>query len=320
MRHAQAGTLAAMGLLAVLALVPILANLTGQTFYVFLFSKMMILALAGVSLNLILGYGNMPSFGHAGFLGIGAYTVGITSVHAAQSQGGWLTSSLVQFPLAIAAAAAAALVIGAISLRTRGVYFIMITLAFGQMLFSLGTALETYGGDDGLNLPRYTTLGTAELSSGPTLYYLVFALLVAALAASHRLVRSPFGAILQGAKSNESRLEAVGVPVFRHRLTAFVLAGAVCGLAGALMANHAGYVSPAMADWTRSADLAIIVLLGGAGTLFGPLFGALAVVGLEEVLSEFTEHWRIVYGPLLILVVLLNRGGISGLFRDRNNV
>ncbi len=322
MRHAQTGTLAAIAILAVLALVPVVASLTGQTFYVFLFSKMMILALAAVSLNLILGYGNMPSFGHAGFLGVGAYTVGITSVHAAQAQGGWLASGLVQFPLAMAAAAAAALVIGAVSLRTRGVYFIMITLAFGQMLFSLGVALEPYGGDDGLNLPQYTTLGPAELSSGPALYYLVFALLVAALTASRLLIRSPFGAILRGAKSNESRLEALGVPVFRYRLAAFVLAGAVCGLAGALLANQGGYVSPAMAAWTRSAELVVMVLVGGAGTLFGPLFGALAVVGLEEVLSEFTEHWRIVFGPLLVSLVLLNgvKGrGISGLFRDRNN-
>jgi branched-chain amino acid transport system permease protein len=289
-------------------------------FYVFLLTKMMILALAAVSLNWILGYGNMPSFGHAGFLGIGAYTVAILSVRAAETQGGWLASTFVQLPLAAFFAAIAALVIGAVSLRTRGVYFIMITLAFGQMLFSLGEALEPYGGDDGMNLPLYATIGSADLSSGPVLYYLVLGLLVLALAGSHSLMQSPFGAVIRGAKSNETRLEALGVPVYRYRLAAFALAGAVCGLAGALLANQGGYVSPALAAWTHSAELVVIVMLGGAGTLFGPLFGALAVIGLEEVLSQYTEHWRIIFGPLLILVVLANRGGLSGLFRVRNNV
>jgi branched-chain amino acid transport system permease protein len=289
-------------------------------FYVFLLTKMMILALAAVSLNWILGYGNMPSFGHAGFLGIGAYTVAILSVRAAETQGGWLASTFVQLPLAAFFAAIAALVIGAVSLRTRGVYFIMITLAFGQMLFSLGEALEPYGGDDGMNLPLYATIGSADLSSGPVLYYLVLGLLVLALAGSHSLMQSPFGAVIRGAKSNETRLEALGVPVYRYRLAAFALAGAVCGLAGALLANQGGYVSPALAAWTYSAELVVIVMLGGAGTLFGPLFGALAVIGLEEVLSQYTEHWRIIFGPLLILVVLANRGGLSGLFRVRNNV
>ena len=312
-------TTLALVLLAVLAVVPVLAAATGQTFYVFLLSRMMILAMAAVSLNLILGYGNMPSFGQAGLIGIGAYAVGITSVHAAEAQAGWLASGLVQLPLAVAASALAALVIGAVSLRTRGVYFIMITLAFGQMLFSLGVALEAYGGDDGMTLPRATVIAGTELSSGAALYYLSFALLVGVLYGSHRLLRSPFGAVIRGARSNEARLEAVGVPVTRYRLAAFVLTGAVCGLAGALLANQSGFVSPALAAWTKSADLVVMVLLGGAGTLFGPLFGAVAVVGMEEVLSEFTPHWRIVFGPLLILVVLLNRGGIAGLFRDRND-
>jgi branched-chain amino acid transport system permease protein len=280
---------------------------------------MMILALAAVSLNWILGYGNMPSFGHAGFLGIGAYTVAIMSVRAAETQGGWLASAALQLPLATLTAGIAAVVIGAISLRTRGVYFIMITLAFGQMIFSLGIAMEPYGGDDGMTLPLYTTLGPAELASGPVLYYLVLGLLVLALAGSHRLMRSPFGAVIRGAKSNETRLAALGVPVYRYRLAAFALAGAVCGLAGALLANQGGYVSPALAAWTHSAELVVIVLLGGAGTLFGPLFGALAVIGIEELLSRYTEHWRIIFGPLLIMVVLANRGGLSGLFRIRND-
>jgi branched-chain amino acid transport system permease protein len=320
MRPSSPATRWALVLLVALAAAPVLSALAGQMFYVFLLTKMMILALAAVSLNWILGYGNMPSFGHAGFLGIGAYTVAILSVRAAETQGGWLASTFVQLPLAAFFAAIAALVIGAVSLRTRGVYFIMITLAFGQMLFSLGEALEPYGGDDGMNLPLYATIGSADLSSGPVLYYLVLGLLVLALAGSHSLMQSPFGAVIRGAKSNETRLEALGVPVYRYRLAAFALAGAVCGLAGALLANQGGYVSPALAAWTHSAELVVIVMLGGAGTLFGPLFGALAVIGLEEVLSQYTEHWRIIFGPLLILVVLANRGGLSGLFRVRNNV
>jgi len=320
MRPSSPATRWALVLLVALAAAPVLSALAGQMFYVFLLTKMMILALAAVSLNWILGYGNMPSFGHAGFLGIGAYTVAILSVRAAETQGGWLASTFVQLPLAAFFAAIAALVIGAVSLRTRGVYFIMITLAFGQMLFSLGEALEPYGGDDGMNLPLYATIGSADLSSGPVLYYLVLGLLALALAGSHSLMQSPFGAVIRGAKSNETRLEALGVPVYRYRLAAFALAGAVCGLAGALLANQGGYVSPALAAWTHSAELVVIVMLGGAGTLFGPLFGALAVIGLEEVLSQYTEHWRIIFGPLLILVVLANRGGLSGLFRVRNNV
>jgi len=309
----------ALVLLVALAAAPVLSALGDQTFYVFLLTRMMILALAAVSLNLILGYGNMPSFGHAGFLGIGAYTVAILSVRAAETQGGWLASAGLQLPLATLTAAIAAIVIGAVSLRTRGVYFIMITLAFGQMLFSLGVAMEPYGGDDGMTLPLYTTLGPADLSAKPVLYYLVWGFLVLALAGSHRLMGSPFGAVIRGAKSNESRLAALGVPVYRYRLAAFAMAGAVCGLAGALLANQGGYVSPALAAWTHSAELVVIVLLGGAGTLFGPLFGALAVIGIEEILSRYTEHWRIIFGPLLILVVLANRGGLSGLFRVRNN-
>ena len=309
----------AIALLVALALVPVLSAITGETFYVFLLSKMMILAIAAVSLNLILGYGNMPSFGHAGFLGIGAYTVAILSVRASEAQGGWLASAFIQLPVAAVTAAFAALVIGAVSLRTRGVYFIMITLAFGQMLFSLGVALEPYGGDDGMTLPLATTLGTGELSSGPLLYYLVLGMLVLALGGFSRLIQSPFGAIIRGAKSNEIRLAAVGVPVLRYRLVAFVIAGAVCGVAGALMANQGGFVSPALAAWTHSAELVVIVLIGGAGTLFGPFFGALAVVGLEEALSRFTEHWRIIFGPLLILVVVANRGGLSGLFQMQND-
>jgi branched-chain amino acid transport system permease protein len=310
----------AIALLIALTAAPVFSALAGQPFYVFLLSKMMILALAGVSLNWILGYGNMPSFGHAGFLGIGAYSVAIMSMQAADAQGGWLASAFVQLPVATLAAAIAAIIIGAVSLRTRGVYFIMITLAFGQMLFTLGVALEPLGGDDGMILPMYSTLGPADLSSGPVLYYVVLGLLVLALIGSHRLMQSPFGAVIRGAKSNEPRLQALGVPTYRYRLAAFALAGAVCGLAGALLANQGGYVSPALAAWTHSAELVVIVLLGGAGTLFGPLFGALAVVGLEEILSQLTVHWRIIFGPLLILVVLANRGGISGLFRARSNV
>jgi branched-chain amino acid transport system permease protein len=299
-------------LLGALALVPVYVALGGSPFYMTLFSRIMILALAAVSLNLILGYGGMVSFGHAAYIGIGGYSVGILASHG-------IYSGAMQWTLAIALSALLALAVGAISLRTRGVYFIMITLAFGQMVYFLGAGAYAYGGDDGLTIHRRSQFGDlVNLGNKTAFYYLCFALLVAALYFCHRLVLSRFGMVICASRSNDRRMNAIGFPTYRYRLAAFIIAGAVCGLSGALLANHSDFVSPAVMHWTRSGDLIVMVVLGGMGALFGPLYGAVAFLLLEELMSShlpkpLNESWQIIFGPMLVLVVLFAKGGIDGL-------
>ena len=290
-----------------LALVPPIAALTNQPFYLDLFRRMMIFAIAAVSLDLILGYGGMVSFGHAAYLGIGAYAVGIPAFHGLGN--GWL-----QWGLAIAASALTALVIGAISLRTSGVAFIMITLAFAQMLYYLGISLETYGGDNGMRLAGRSEFGgVIDLRQPAIFYYVVLAILVLLLALGSRLVASRFGMVIRAAKSNEPRARAIGFSPFRYRLTAFAIAGGAGGLAGALLANQTEYLTPDFMHWTRSGEIMFMVILGGMGTLFGPVIGAVALLLLEDVLSALTVHWQIILGPILILVVLFSKRGLFGL-------
>ena len=290
-----------------LALVPPIAALTNQPFYLDLFRRMMIFAIAAVSLDLILGYGGMVSFGHAAYLGIGAYAVGIPAYHGIQN--GWL-----QWGLAIAASALIALVIGAISLRTTGVSFIMITLAFAQMLYYLGISLETYGGDNGMRLAARSRFGGIVDLREPTIfYYVVLAILVLFLALGSRLVESRFGMAVRAAKSNEARARAIGFSPLPYKLTAFVIAGGGGGLAGALLANQTEYLTPDFMHWTRSGEIMFMVILGGMGTLFGPVIGAVALLLLEDVLSALTAHWQIILGPILVLVVLFAKRGLFGL-------
>ncbi|HVQ79804.1 MAG TPA: branched-chain amino acid ABC transporter permease [Pseudolabrys sp.] len=298
-----------VGLLLLLALVllPVYVELTGSRFLLTLFTRIAILALAAVSLNLILGYGGMMSFGHAAYLGIGGYAVGILAFEG-------VTTGFVQWPVALLVSAFFALVIGALSLRTRGVYFIMITLAFAQMAYYIVAGLARYGGDDGLTIQKRSQfIAPINLSNKVQFYYICLALLCATIYLVWRLINSRFGMAIQGARSNDTRMRAIGFPTYRYKLTCFVIAGTLCGLAGALLANHTDFVSPAMMYWTRSGDLIIMVVLGGMGSTFGPLFGAVALLVLEEVLSGITEYWQIILGPLLLLVVLFARGGIDGL-------
>ncbi len=312
----SASTAVAAGTIVALAIVPPITNALQEPFYLGLFLRLMILAIAAISLNLILGFGNMVSFGHAAYMGIGAYVVGIGTFHAIEDGIDWLANGFLHVPLAIAASSLAALVIGTISIRTRGVYFIMITLAFGQMLYFIGVGLEVYGADDGLSLYMRSEFGgVLDINDNTQFYYLVLALLLATLYGVKRLVASRFGLVIRGARSNERRLAAVGIPVYRYKLVAFMVAGAICGVAGVLLANRTDFVSPDMMHWTRSGDLIIMVVLGGMGTLFGPLYGAAAFLLVEEFLSGITEHWQIVFGPLLILVVIYARGGIAGAVR-----
>jgi len=296
-----------------LAIIPAIAAWTDVPFYNDLGRRLMILAIGALSLNLIMGYGGMISFGHAAYVGIGAYTIGICAEHE-------LVSGFIQWPLALASSALFALIFGAISLRTRGVYFIMITLALAQMMYFLGVSLDRYGGDDGLPLAEPSDFGgLIDLSDKTSLYYLVFALLLFCLWISHRLVNSRFGMVIQGARSNEARMQAIGFPTFRYRLTAFVIAGTMAGLAGVLLANHTEFVNPDMMHWTRSGDLIIMVLLGGMGSLVGPIVGAMVFLLLEEFLSGVTEYWQLIFGPILILVVLFARGGLLGFLTRKDD-
>jgi branched-chain amino acid transport system permease protein len=300
-------TIVAVALVVVLVLLPIYVELTGSRFLLTLFTRIVILALAAVSLNLILGYGGMMSFGHAAYLGIGGYAVGILAFEG-------VPTGFVQWPVALLVSALFALVVGALSLRTRGVYFIMITLAFAQMAYFIVAGLARYGGDDGLTIQKRSQFfEPLNLSNKFQFYYVCLALLFASIYLIWRIVNSRFGLAIQGARSNDMRMRAIGFPTYRYKLTCFVIAGTLCGLAGALLANHTDFVSPAMMYWTRSGDLIIMVVLGGMGSTFGPLFGAIALLVLEEVLSGITEYWQIILGPLLLLVVLFARGGIDGL-------
>jgi branched-chain amino acid transport system permease protein len=301
----------AIVLLALLALVPPLAAALDQPFYLDLFGRMMVYALAAVSLNFILGYGGMVSFGHAAFLGIGGYAIGILSSNG-------IHDALIQWPVALAASSGFAFLTGLVVLRTSGVYFIMITLAFAQMLFFFFNSLEIYGGDDGLTLAKRSMLaGMAVFENATALYYTIFAILVLALAASARIVGSRFGMAIRAAKSNERRLRALGVSTFRYRLAAYTLSGTVCGLAGVLLANETEFVAPSVIHWARSGELIVMVILGGMGTVFGPLFGAIAYLTLSHYLADLTRHWHVILGPLLILVVLFARGGIAGFLAGR---
>ncbi len=294
-------------LVVTLVLLPVYVELGGNRFLLTLFTRIVILALAAGSLNLILGYGGMMSFGHAAYLGIGGYAVGMLAHEG-------IFSGFVQWPVALAASALFALIIGALSLRTRGVYFIMITLAFAQMAYYVVAGLARYGGDDGLTIyKRSQFVAPIDLTNKVQFYYVCLAMLLGSIYLVWRLVNSRFGMVIRGARSNDVRMRAIGFPTYRYRLVCFVIAGTLCGLAGALLANHTDFVSPAMLYWTRSGDLIIMVVLGGMSSPFGPLIGAVVLLVLEEMLSSITEYWQIILGPLLLLVVLFARGGVDGL-------
>ncbi|WP_349644674.1 MULTISPECIES: branched-chain amino acid ABC transporter permease [unclassified Bradyrhizobium] len=297
-------------LFTALALVPLAAQFGAAGFIMALLTRTMILALAAMSLDLLIGCGAMISFGHAAFLGIGAYAVGILSSHG-------IDDAFVQLAAAFAVAGLFALVTGAISLRTRGVYFIMITLAFGQMLYFLATSLAAYGGDDGMSLPsRSRIFGMPLLKNDLTLYYVAFGVLLALYLICRAIVASRFGRVLRGIKENPVRMEAIGFAPYRYQLTAYVIAGLIATLAGCLLANQSEFVSPAYATWQRSGDLIFMAVLGGLGSLHGAILGAVVFTLLEEFLSGLTEYWGLIFGPLLVLVVLFARGGLVGLLRS----
>ncbi len=298
-------------LLALIAL-PSLLQAFGQEFYIGFATRVLIFALAASSLNLILGFGGMVSLGHAAFLGAGAYG-------AAICQQAGINEALIAFPAAMGIAGLFALAVGAISLRTRGVYFIMITLAFAQMAYYLFVSARSWGGDDGLPLNGRMTLAGFSLADDAALFYAALSLLAVAMLFFGRLADARFGRTLQAIRENETRMEALGYPSFRYRLVAFALGGAVAGLAGALLANLTGLASPNLLQWTQSGTLLVMVIIGGVGYLYGGVVGAVVLLLLEETLVGFTEHWHIVLGLLLLGVVLFAPKGIAALFGKRDD-
>jgi branched-chain amino acid transport system permease protein len=300
------GRIITLAFMAALLVLPLIAYFTGNTFYLDFATRIVCLSFAAVSLNLILGFGGMISFGHAAFIGIGAYMVGIPTYHGFES--GWL-----HFPLAMGVSALFALVTGAICLRTKGVYFIMITMAFAQMAYYFFLSLEEYGGDDGLTIYSRSVLNIIDIENKVVLFLLAYAALVTGIYAVYRIVNSRFGMVVRGCQSNEARMKALGYNTYAYRLTAYVIAGAMGGLAGALLGNFQSFISPDMMSWSRSGELMFMVILGGTGTLFGPVFGAVAFLVIEEILSAYTTYWALPFGILLILSVLFIKGGLSGL-------
>ncbi len=302
--------IACLVLLALLAAFPLVAPLMGLDFYVGFVRRVLVMALAAASLNLILGFGGMVAMGHAGFIGVGAYTV-VVLTEAGQ------LSAWVLWPAAMLAAAAIAALIGLVALRTRGVYFIMTTLAFAQMLYFVAVSLRSYGGDDGYTLMARPALPGLDLAHEPTFYWVVLALVALLLWALHRATRARFGHALMGIRDNEVRMRALGYPVFRLQLAAFAIAGAIAGLAGALLAANNNFVSPATMHWTQSATLLVMVVIGGLGRSWGGPLGAAVWLLLEEVLKQYSEYWHLPLGVLLVAVALWAPRGLSALAERR---
>jgi branched-chain amino acid transport system permease protein len=300
--------------IVLLAALPPVALAIGQPYYLDLIRRIMIFAIAAISLNLILGYGGLVSFGHAAYLGIGGYAVGILAFYG-------ITNGLLQWGTAILGSALIAAAIGAVSIRTSGVYFIMITLAFTQMLYYLGISLEVFGGDDGMRLRARSQFPLLDLNNPLQSYYVVLGLMLLSILTVSRLVNSRFGMVLRAAKSNEARALAIGFSPYPYRLAAFVIAGAMGGLAGALLVNHTNYLTPDFMHWTRSGEIMFMVILGGMATSAGPVLGAFAFLLVEDMLSSWLpvafvrQHWQLFLGPLLVLSVLFFRRGLAGILR-----
>ncbi|HWM48408.1 MAG TPA: branched-chain amino acid ABC transporter permease [Xanthobacteraceae bacterium] len=311
-RRVSRADVIAAAIFLLLAAVPLGASMGTESYLLALVTRVMIFAIAALALDLLVGYGALVSFGHAAFVGLGAYAAGILASHG-------INEALIALPVALAVSMLFALATGIVCLRTRGVYFIMITLAFGQMAFFTASSLAPYGGDDGLTLrTRDMVAGLPLLAGDHSLYYVVFACLLGAYALCRALIASRFGRVFRGARENPTRMATIGFEVFRYQLVAYVIAGGLAGLSGFLLANATDFVSPAYMSWQRSGELIIMVLLGGMGTLYGAIVGAAAFLLAEEWLSGLTEHWKMIFGPLLIIVVLFARGGLVGVLMSRS--
>lgn len=307
--------------LGLFVLIPAWAYLADEPFTITLMTRAVIFALAAVGLNLVLGIGGFVSFGHAAFFGLGGYVMGILAWHA-QSY-----SPLMEWPFVIEGtksmpviwffsiilSALLALIIGAVSLKTSGVYFIMITLAFAQMMYYFSISWSAYGGEDGMSIyvrndfPGLNTLDPIQF------YSLCFLILLAVLWLMSRLVKSPFGLALNAARQSPQRVQAVGLDLHRLQLFAFVISGAITGLAGALFADLNRFISPTMFSWQLSGEFIVFIIIGGVGRLFGPVIGALVFVGLEHFLGGISDYWHIYLGVILLVIVLFSKTGVIGL-------
>ena len=322
MREIIVNLAAALLLLAV----PLAGHVLDEPYLITLATRVAILGMAGVGLNLVLGYGGLVSLGHAAYFGIGGYVAGIVAHHALNQNPVLLwpftldgTNSMIAiWLLAMVTGALLALLIGSLSLRTSGVYFIMITLAFAQMLYYFTVSWPAYGGEDGLSIYLRNRLFGLETMDPMTFFLIVFVALLAVIGLVSRVVNSRFGLALNAARQNDARVRSVGIGVFRIRLTAFVASGAITAFAGALFVDLNRFVSPSMLSWHTSGEIMIFVILGGVARLWGPIAGAALYVLLEQVLGGMTVHWQFWVGLLLVVVVLYARGGVMGLLAGRH--
>src|SRR4051812_8208080 len=306
-RSLFAGNALPIAIFLLFALVPLAATFNAEAYVLGLVTRVMIFAIAALALDLLVGYGALVSFGHAAFIGLGAYAVGILASHG-------INNALISLPVALGVSALFAWLTGIVCLRTKGVYFIMITLAFGQMVYFTASSLAPYGGDDGLTIHTRSTLaGFPIFGSDRSLYYVSFVCLLGVYLLCRALVTSRFGRVYRGARENALRMSTIGFEVIRFQLAAYVIAGVIGGLAGFLLVNATDFVSPAYMSWQRSGDFLIMVIFGGMGTLNGAILGAAAFLLTEEWLSGMTEHWKVIFGPLLVLVAVFAPGGLIGL-------
>lgn len=298
---------------------PTIATALDHTFYIGFVTRVMIFIMVVTSLNLLVGYAGLVSLGHAAYFGLGAYGVAMLSVWSRQWLPAWVNSAWVAWPFAMLCSAGLAAIVGVIALRTRQVYFIMITLAFGQMVYYLFIGMSTFGSDNGMSLPKRSGIGFgATLADDATFYYVVLVLLAATLVGLRSLVTSRFGVMIRGISENEGRMAAIGVPVFKYKLACFVIAAAVAGLAGALLANQNSYVSPSLLDWSKSGSLLVMLILGGAGYLAGGVYGVVIMLVFEEVASDHTEYWQFFVGLGIIAVVVIGQNGIASLLHRKS--
>ncbi len=304
------------------------AQVVEEPFYITLATRAAVFAVAGVGLNIALGQGGLVSLGHAIFFGLGGYTMGILASHAQTytplMESPFLIegtkSMLIIWCVAVLVSGLAALLIGALSLRTTGVYFIMITLAFGQMFYYFSVSWSAYGGDDGLSIyvrnefPGLNTLDPIQF------FLIVFCVLLIVLGIARMISRSSLGLALNAARQSPERVQTVGISPFRLRLLVFFLSGMITGLAGALFADLNRFVSPSMFSWQTSGEIMVFIILGGVARLCGPVVGAVVYIGLEHYLGELSDYWHVYLGALLLLIVLYARGGIMGLLVGREKI
>ncbi len=309
-------------LLAFLALLflPVISTVVGESYLISSMSRVLIFAMAAISLDLIVGYGAMVSFGHAAFVGLGAYVAAILSFHFNEdttvfnfifSVNG-SNDLLLIIIVAVLLAAFVAAITGMISLRTHGIHFIMITLAFAQMLYYFFISLDFYGGEDGLLMLGRNQLPLIDTSDDTAFYYVCLCFLITFIVFARRLVNSRFGRVIQGCKLNEKRMQALGFNTYWYRLTAYIISASGAAVAGVLLANKTEYVDPGLFSWHLSGELLVMVILGGMGSIYGSVIGAIVYLLLEQILSAYTEHWMFYLGPFLILVVIYARHGLYG--------